>query len=110
MTDQPTPPVTNAPPEDIAEPARPNVFFRMAVAATAIFILTILATVATIFGDADAPPTRFLHRHGDLLMLMEVVIAVTLGAMAIAADRKEIRRRNADQQPAAATRPEDRHE
>lgn len=87
---------------------RPNVFFRLATVMSGVFVITILGTVATIFGDSEAPATQFIQQYGGLLMAMEAAVAVTLGAMAIASDRKEIRRRAAD--GTRREQSEDRHE
>ena len=60
-------------------------------------MITILALVATIFGDENAPPNIFINRHGGTLLAGEAFVAVTLGFMAMAADQRDIRERAANE-------------
>ena len=69
--------------------------------------MTILALVAGIFGDPQAPLAQFLDRNAGKLLAVEVVAILISGFLALATDR---RRTLADQsrapsptQPLAAT-------
>jgi hypothetical protein len=44
--------------------------------------------VATVFGDQNTPIARFLDAHAGKLIGVEVVLTVSLGILAIAADRR----------------------
>lgn len=90
------------PEEDLYAEFRPNIYFKLAAAVSALFVITILAFVANIFGDPNAPPAQFFNRHGGLVLMGEVVVAVTLGFMAMAADRRDIRTRVAERERLAA--------
>ena len=71
---------------------RQNPFFGMALFSAAIFVLTILAMVAAIFGDPRAPVAKFLEAHGGRLIAAEVVATLILGFLALALDRFQSRR------------------
>ena len=73
-------------------PERVNPFFRFVIVATAVFIITILALVATVFGDPSAPIARFLNEYGGSLIGIEVVVILMLGFIAMAVDRRQILR------------------
>jgi uncharacterized membrane protein YccC len=85
-------------------PERINLFFRLAVAAGAVFVITIFALVATMFGDPDAPPNRFLDRHGGTLIAVEVAVTLSLGWLAMRVDRRQIVRRMRQAEPARPVR------
>jgi hypothetical protein len=66
---------------------RPNMFFHLAVAASVLFILTVLALTAMIFSVPRAPLARFLNDHGGTLIAAEVAASLAFGFCAMALDR-----------------------
>ena len=71
-------------------PQRVNVFFRLTVAACAVFILTIFAMIASAFSTAQSALTQILNEHGGSLIAAEVVAALVLGLVALIVDRRAI--------------------
>ncbi len=69
------------------DPQRPNLFFRLVIVAGCVFLVTIFALVATIFGDPESPVARFLNKHGGTLIAAEVAATLLLGLLAMAVDR-----------------------
>jgi len=67
----------------------PNLFFPLTVVFSGLFIVTILALVAGIFGDPQAPIARFLDRNGGMLLVAEVVAILVTGFLALATDRRQ---------------------
>jgi hypothetical protein len=83
-----------------------NPFFPLAVFFSALFIITILAMVACVFGDARAPLSRLLDQYAGRLIGGEVVAILVTGFLALFVDRRHtLRSRNDpvkvphDQQP-----------
>lgn len=68
--------------------------FRLAALSAAVFIFTIFAMVATVFGDQSTPAARFLNAHAGALISVEVVITLSLTILAMAADRRRTLRNN----------------
>lgn len=66
---------------------RPSLIFRLVIPATAIFILTILALIASLFGDPRAPVSQWLEAHGDALLVWEFVIVLAVSLLAMTIDR-----------------------
>lgn len=66
---------------------KPSLFFRLVVPATVVFILTILALIATIFGNPEAPVSQWLDRNGNQLLKWELLIVVGLSLLAMTIDR-----------------------
>ena len=87
-------------------PKKPNLFFTLAIAAGALFAITIFALVAIMFGDGEAPVSRFLNEHGGRLIVGEVTATLLLGWLAMAVDRRRILRDLRDESSAEADRPE----
>jgi len=54
-----------------------------------MFIVTILALVAGIFGDPQAPLAQLLDRHAGKLLAFEVVATLISGFLALATDRRQ---------------------
>lgn len=79
---------------------RPNVFFRLLLIAGAVFIVTILAMVASLLGDPQAPPTKWLDRHGTTILMGEVLAIVVTSFLALAIDRRRTLRKQRDDKPA----------
>jgi hypothetical protein len=70
-------------------PARrgPGLLFHLAAGATAVFIVTVLALVATLFADPEAPVNVWLNAHAGTLLLIEVAAIAVLGVAAMARDQ-----------------------
>jgi len=92
---------TNQQAADRAEPV--NLFFRLVVIAAGAFIVTVLASVATMFGDESAPLTQFLNQYGGFLMAGEVAATLIFGLLALITDRRQSERRLELQAKLAAT-------
>jgi hypothetical protein len=54
-----------------------------------LFVVTILALIAGIFGDPQAPAARLLDRWAGWLLGGEVVGILTCGFLALATDRRQ---------------------
>lgn len=80
-------------------PARrgPGLLFHLAAGATTVFIITVLALVATLFADPKAPVNIWLNNHGGTLLGVEVVAIAIFGVAAMARDQAQ-QRREADYQ------------
>ena len=61
--------------------------FRLIVPVTAVFILTILALIASVFGDPDAPVSIWLDAHGNALLFWEFIAVVAMSLLAMTIDR-----------------------
>ena len=66
--------------------------FRLIVPVCAIFILTILAMIATLFGNPQAPVAQWLERHGNTLLAFEFAATLGLSILAMTIDRIRILR------------------
>lgn len=73
----------------------PGLLFHLAAFATAVFILTVLALVATLFADPEAPVNVWLNTHGTTLLLAEVAAIAVLGMAAMGRDQWVQRREDA---------------
>jgi hypothetical protein len=74
-------------------PSDVNVFFRLAALAVAVFIMTIFALVASLFGNPQAPLGRLLNQFGGALIAGEVVIILVVACLAMTVDRVRTLRR-----------------
>jgi uncharacterized membrane protein YkgB len=63
--------------------------FRLTAAASTVFVITILASVALLLSDPEAPVNAWFNRHGTTVLIVEVVLIVVLGLAAMTADRRE---------------------
>ena len=63
--------------------------FLMTAAVTTIFIITILAMVAMLVGEPDAPVNVWFNVHGATVMTVEVLGIGVMGMSAMIADRRE---------------------
>lgn len=59
----------------------------MVVPVCAVFILIILAMIASIFGDPRAPVTQWLDRHGGTLLMVTFSATMVLALLAMTVDR-----------------------
>ena len=66
---------------------RPSLFFKLVIPATVLFIGTILALIACLFGDPDAPVSKWLEANGNTLLLWEFVAVIALSLLAMTIDR-----------------------
>lgn len=66
---------------------RTSLLFRLIVPATVVFILTILALIASVFGTAEAPISKWLDAHANQLLIWELVAVVGLSLIAMTIDR-----------------------
>jgi hypothetical protein len=83
-----------------------NPFFPLAAFCSVLFIITILALVASVFGDPRAPLARVLDQYAGRLIGGEVAAILLTGFLALFIDRRQtLRSRNDslkaphDQQP-----------
>ena len=68
---------------------RPNIFFRLALGTGVLFVVTVLALTATVFGDPRAPSARFLNNYGGALIAAEVAASLIFAFWAMALDRRQ---------------------
>lgn len=66
---------------------QPTMFFRLIVPATALFIMTILALIACLFGNPEAPVAQWLDAYGNQLLIWEFVAVIVLSLLAMTIDR-----------------------
>ncbi len=81
-----TPPLeaaATAVPVSASEHQPPGLLFRLAAGAALLFVITILALIATLFADPAAPVNQWLNLWGSLLLILEVaaIFGFGLGAM-----------------------------
>ncbi|MBI3863130.1 MAG: hypothetical protein HY290_14665 [Planctomycetia bacterium] len=66
-----------------------NPFFQLAAFCSVLFIITILALVASVFGDARAPLAQWLDRNFGRLLAAEVIAVLVTGFLALLVDRRQ---------------------
>jgi hypothetical protein len=66
-----------------------NPFFQLAVFCSGLFIVTILALLASVFGDPQAPLARLLDRFAGRLIAGEVAAILLTGFLALSVDRRQ---------------------
>jgi hypothetical protein len=86
---------------------KPTVFFRLVVPATSVFVITVLALIAVLFGDERAPLAQALNRYGNTLLVLEFVAIIVLSILAMALDRRQILRDQRSQVASQTTNPGD---
>lgn len=74
-----------------ASPGR-NPFFPLAAISSALFIVTILALIASVFGDPQAPVAQLLDRYAGRLITCEVTLILLTGFLAMFVDRRQTKR------------------
>ncbi len=67
--------------------------FMLTAAATTAFVITILAMVAMLLGDPDAPVNVWFNNHGATVMTVEVIAIAGFGLSAMIADSREMRQK-----------------
>lgn len=78
-----------------AAPGR-NPFFPLAAISSALFIVTILALIASVFGDPRAPVAQLLDRYAGRLIAGEVALILLTGFLAMFVDRRQTKRTERD--------------
>ncbi len=73
-------------------PQQHNVFFRLLIPLSALFVVTILALVACVFSTSPSRIHRFLAEQGGLLITIEVTSILLVAAIAMVVDRIQILR------------------
>jgi hypothetical protein len=76
-----------------------SLLFRLVVPACAAFIFTILVMIASIFGDPQAPVSRWFDRHMGALLTVEFVATMVLALLAMTVDRIRTLRSDQDHGP-----------
>jgi hypothetical protein len=71
---------------------RRNPFFPLAVFCSGLFVVTILALLASIFGDPHSPLARLIEQYWGRLMVGEVAAVLLTGFLALYVDRRQILR------------------
>ena len=66
-----------------------SVLFQLTAVSAVVFIVTVLALVATVFGDQAAPGTKWLNRNAGRLIAGEVAATLLLGFAAMTQDRRQ---------------------
>lgn len=66
-----------------------NPFFVLVAACSLLFVMTILAFVATMFSDPASPVVQFIDRQGITLIAGEVVAILLTGMLAMVVDRRQ---------------------
>ena len=85
---------TPAPGSDATPPpgepvrSRINIFFRLAAALVAVFVITIFSLIAAVFGDPAAPMALLLDKIGLQLILGEMFAILIVGTLAMTVDRR----------------------
>jgi hypothetical protein len=79
---------------------RRNPFFPLAAFSSAVFIVTILALVAGVFGDERAPLALLLDRYAGRLIAGEVAAILITGFLAMFVDRRQSLRSQKDSKQA----------
>ena len=79
--------MNDAPPAPATPPPRPGLLFQLTAVSATVFVVTILACVATTFGDARAPATKWFNQYVETLIAVEVIATLLLGLVAMIQDR-----------------------
>lgn len=66
-----------------------KILFHLTAVITVIFIVTILAMVAMLVGDPNAPANLWFNRNGATVLTIEVIGIGIAGMVAMIADRRE---------------------
>ena len=70
-------------------PAPRNPFFPLTAFCSALFIVTILAMLASVFGDERAPLARLFNQYAGRLIAGEVAAILLTGFLALLVDRRQ---------------------
>lgn len=69
----------------------PGWLFHVTAGATTAFIISVLAMVATLFGDPEAPINGWINDYGATVLLVEIVAIGVFGFAAMANDARVTR-------------------
>lgn len=69
-------------------PRGPGILFHLTAGATTAFIITILAMVATLFGDPAAPINEWINQHAAKVLGVEILAIAVLGTTAMVNDAR----------------------
>lgn len=105
MTDVETTPQNADVTDDDVPREKPNVFFKLVIPASMLFVMTLFSLVAARMGRQDAPVNGFLDRYAGLLLTGEVIVILLLALIAMATDRRRLieKRQASDRGADAAT-------
>lgn len=78
----------------------------MIIIASGLFAVTMLAYVASSFGDKSSPAARWLARHGGTLVLYEVAAIIAASLIALTIDRLQTLRDRTKKLPDTTNPPE----
>ncbi len=70
-------------------PKRASILFQLTACSSVLFIMTILAMVASVFGDQSAPAAKQFNRHVGKIIAFEVGATLLLGFAAMTQDRRQ---------------------
>ena len=70
------------------QPRSPGLLFHVAAGATALFVLTVLVMIVTVFAEPASPLNKWLNRYGIVLLLGEVAAIAISGCAAMARDKR----------------------
>lgn len=88
----------------MSEPHAPrNPFFPLAAFCSALFIVTVLAMLASVFGDERAPLARLFDQYAGRLIAVEVAASLLTGFLALLVDRRQAMRSQHSQTTHALT-------
>lgn len=77
-----------------------GLLFRLIIPATALFVITILAVIACVFGDPRAPAAKWLDQYANLLLTIEFGMIIALALAAMTVDRiRTLRTSSTGEQP-----------
>jgi|GEM_PF-349926 len=65
----------------------PSLLFRLVVPACAVFILTILGMIASVFGNPEAPVAKWIDRNVGTILTVEFFTIISLSVLAMFVDR-----------------------
>lgn len=80
------------------KPAPLNIFYRLVLIASALFVITIFAMIANLMGDPEAPATSLIDRYSGLALFVEFIAVLVFGFLAMAVERREIVREQAKEE------------
>jgi hypothetical protein len=80
-----------------------NLFFPLAAFCSALFIVTILAMLASVFGDERAPLAQLFDQYAGRLIAGEVAAFLITGFLALLIDRRQALRAQRGQTGDAVT-------
>jgi len=64
-----------------------SLLFRLIVPVCAVFIVSILAMIASVFGNPEAPISKWLDRHVGTILAVEFFATIGLSVLAMFVDR-----------------------